>query len=148
MEIASSIAVNIHQGALVRTATPTAAIVDLAAGPYNEATFLLITGPGGITFTGTNKLEWVLTHSNNGTDFDAVTADDLRSSTGGAVTVAAGGVVEAYTSAKSATSCGQYAYVGRRRYLRAQPTYGGTHATGTVTGAYVLLSGALRGPVD
>lgn len=142
MDLASQFAAVDHIAPAVRTTTPTTASYNLATLAVSGLTMLLYTGAGGITFTGTNKLEWVVEHSNDGSSWTAVTAADLRSSVGAEITVAAGGIVEAYVAAKAAASIGQYEYIGRRQFVRATPTFGGTHATGTLVQALFLVHGS------
>lgn len=93
-------------------------------------------GVGGITFSGTNKVEFKLRHSDNGTDFAAVELDHVR----GVETVGAGGIVRALTSAHATPSVAEVGYIGGKRYLRMFTDFSGTH--GTPTPMFVM---AIRG---
>ncbi len=121
----------------VLTASPTAVNIDRRG--FESLVLLLHTGIGGITFTSTNKLEWIVTHSDDGTNWDPVVTGDIVNAAGVVATVATGGIIEAYTAAKAAASLTQYGYVGMRRFVRAIPTFGGTHAPGTLVGATAIL---------
>jgi len=132
-DLASQVSITDSHFPAILTATPTAVSVDRRG--FDSVTLELRTGAGGITFTGTNKLEWVVEDSDDNSTFAAITAAAIRSGTGAAITVATGGVVEAYVAAKAAASTNHYCYVGGKRYIRATPTFGGTHATGTTVGA-------------
>ena len=126
------------------TATPAAVNIDRRG--FESLTLFLQTGVGGITFTGTNRLDWIVTHSDDGVTFEPVTTGHIVAANGTMLTVAANGVVEAYTAAKAAATTGQYGYVGDRRFVRATPTFGGTHATGTLVGALAVLGHAQNSP--
>lgn len=126
---------------VVATADNTEISVDI--GGYEAATILLQVGAGGITFTTTNKIEFVLTHSDDNSNFTAVTAADLV----GAPTVATGGIILAFTAVKAAASIHEFGYVGNKRYLKLLADFGGTHGTGTAIAAVVLRGLPLKGPV-
>jgi hypothetical protein len=119
--------------AAVHTADNTPANIDLAK--HKSAEIALSIGVGGITFTGSNKIEFVLTHSDDGTNFDAVTADDVLG-----VTPATGGIIKALTTAHAAAAVYRYGYVGGRRYLKLLADFSGTHGAGTPIAAMVILS--------
>jgi hypothetical protein len=113
----------------------------------NSVMLLLYTGIGGITFTGTNKLEWILEDSADGTNWAVVTAAGVRGTAGGELTVTAG-VIEAYTALKAAATLTQYEYIGGRRYVRVTPTFGGTHSTGTMVEATIVGYDGIAGPLS
>lgn len=145
-DLVSRIAHFVAHFAAVLTATPTAVNIDRRG--FESLTLFLMTAAGGITFTGTNKLEWIITHSDDGTTFEPVTTGQIIAANGTMLTVATGGIVEAYVAAKAAASTGQYGYVGDRRFVRAQPTFGGTHSTGTLVGALAVLGHPAGSPVS
>lgn len=125
------------------SADPTAIAVDVRG--YQSATIMLSIGVGGITFTGTNKIEFVLTHSDDGTTYTAVTDDDLVKDMLTPATVT-NGVVRALTAAHAAATLQKIGYVGGRAYLKLLPDFSGTHGTGTPISATVIRSrAALRG---
>jgi hypothetical protein len=104
-------------------------------GTADSCTILLQVGVGGITFSGVNKIEFVLTHSDDDSTFTAVADADVVGSV-----VAAGGIVRALTAAHAAPSVTVLGYVGRKRYLRLLADFSGTHGTATP-----LSAAAVRG---
>lgn len=107
---------------------------------FDAAVVQLAVGAGGITFTSTNKVEFVLEHSDDNASWAAVTTADMIG-----VTVA-NGIIRALTAAKAAADVVNYRYQGNKRYLRLTADFGGTHASGTGISA-VLLRGNPNGPV-
>ena len=121
----------------------TPAAIDLR--DYQSATLLLHIGVGGITFSGTNKIEFVLTHSDDDTTYTAVTDDDLvkDSLTPASIT---GGIVRSLIAAHAAATVQKVGYVGGKRYLKLLADFSGTHGTATPIAASVVRSrAALRG---
>jgi hypothetical protein len=120
-------------GNAVLAADNTPANLDLQG--YDAAEILLDIGVGGITFTTTNKIEFVLTHSDDATTFTNVTTDDMLG-----VTVASGGIIRSLVAAHAAAAVYRYGYKGGRRFLRLLADFSGTHATGTPIAASILLA--------
>lgn len=91
----------------------------------------MITGIGGITFTTTNKIEWIMKHGSvtSPAAQTAVEATDIV--LGGSLTLATGGIIWALTAAHAAAATNLVEYIGGERYVSIVPTFGGTHATGT-----------------
>jgi uncharacterized membrane protein YidH (DUF202 family) len=128
--------------AAIATATVTPVPVDRTIQPWRRMALALTIGAGGITFTGTNKLDIVIEHSDDGTTFVPVTAADML----GVTTVTAGSVLS-FQAAKAAVSVHLFAYIGDKRAVRATATFGGTHATGTlVVGSWICEDGD-RAPI-
>lgn len=119
-------------GSSTLAADNTPAAVDLQG--YNAAEIVLSIGVGGITFSGTNKIEFVLTHSDDGSTYTDVTADDLLG-----IDSVTDGIIKALTSAHAAATVSRFGYVGGKRYLKLLADFSGTHGTGTPIGALVLL---------
>ena len=113
------------------TADTTPVSVDCAG--YDGATISLAIGVGGITFTGTNKIEFVLEHSNDGSTWAAVTTADMIG-----VTIASGGIIRALVAAKAAADVVFYRYQGPRQFLRLTADFSGTHGTGTGISAMLI----------
>ncbi|MGN6208830.1 hypothetical protein [Asticcacaulis sp.] len=109
--------------------TPTA--LDLQG--YNAAEIILAIGAGGITFSGTNKIEFVLTHSDDDTTYTAVTDADLIGVSG-----TTGGIIKALKAAY-AGGVHRFGYKGGKRYLKLLADFSGTHGTGTPIAALALL---------
>ena len=119
-------------GAATLSADNTPAAVDLRG--YDAAEILLDIGIGGITFSGTNKIEFKLTHSDDDSTYtDVATADMLG------VTVASGGIIKSLIAAHAAPGVYRYGYKGGKRYLKLLADFSGTHGSGTPIAASVLL---------
>jgi len=140
---ATSIFPVIAIGAAVLSADNTPAAIDVR--DYGSATLLLHIGVGGITFSGTNKIEFVLTHSDDDTTYTNVTDDDLIKDSLAPATVTSG-IIRALTSAHAAATTQKLGYVGGKRYLKLLADFSGTHGTGTPIAATVVRGRAgLRG---
>jgi hypothetical protein len=140
-DIISNVAVVEAIPPAVYSADNTPAAIDLYG--YDTAMIALHIGAGGITFTGTNKVEFKLTHSDDGVTYDAVTADDVQ----GVASVGAGGIVEALTAAHADPSITRIGYAGYRRYLKLLADFSGTHGTGTAISATVIKGNPRHSPV-
>jgi hypothetical protein len=113
------------------SADTTPVAVDLQT--YDAAEILLAIGAGGITFSGTNKIEFVLTHSDDNSTYTNVADADLLGVTG-----TSNGIIKALTAALSSGGVFRFGYKGGKRYLKLLADFSGTHGTGTPIGAYVL----------
>lgn len=125
-----SVATAIEAATLSADNTPPA--VDLLG--YNAAEIILAIGAGGITFTGTNKIEFKLTHSDDDVTYTAVTVDDML----GLNSVGTGGIIKSLVAAHAAASTYRYGYIGGKRYLKLLADFSGTHASGTPVAAAVI----------
>lgn len=107
----------------------------IALGKAQSATILISVGVGGITFSGTNKVEFILTHSDatDGT-YTAVTQDDVEG-----VTVTEGGIVRSLVAAHAAPTITKLGYKGRKGFLKLLPDFSGTHGAGTPMSAVVVI---------
>jgi hypothetical protein len=115
-------------------------LVDLRG--YRSATLALLIGVGGITFSGTNKVEFVLKHGNasDGSDLAVVTDDDIINIDSVApASVSTTGIIRALTAAHAAATVQKIGYIGGKAYLRLTADFSGTHGTGTPIGALVEL---------
>lgn len=119
-------------GAATLAADNTPPAVDLLG--YDGAEILLAIGAGGITFSGTNKIEFKLTHSDDDSTYTDVTVNDML----GLASVASGGIIKALTSAHAAAASYRFGYIGGKRYLKLLADFSGTHGTGTPIAAMVL----------
>lgn len=107
-------------------------------------------GVGGITFTGTNRIDFTLQHSDDNVTFTDCAAADVNSimlPTGVEGTMAANGIVRSITSAHAAASLTKVGYIGNKRYIKPLAVFGGTHATGTPVQIQASLSNAILEPV-
>ncbi len=133
-----------------------AAVTLLAAAAYNAdntpdaidlqgfdaAEILLAIGVGGITFSGTNKVEFKLTHSDDDSTYTAVTTADMLG-----VTVASGGIIKSLIAAHAAAATYRFGYVGGKRYLKLLADFSGTHGTATPLAAILLKGKPQLAPV-
>lgn len=129
----------------IYAADNTPALIDLL--DYQAATLLLHIGIGGITFTGTNKVEFVLTHgdASDGSDQVAVTDLDLIKDALAPVTVT-NGIVRTLSSAHAAADVQKIGYIGGHRYVKLLADFSGTHGTGTpISAVMVREDGILQG---
>jgi len=103
---------------------------------YESVTYVIQSGDGGITFDGSNKIEFKLTHSDDDVTYTAVTVDDVIGAEGGAV--GTGGIVLTFDEARTA-DCYVLGYVGHKRYTQLLADFSGTHGTGTPIAAVAIL---------
>jgi hypothetical protein len=116
---------------------------------YRGATILLNIGVGGITFSGTNKVEFVLTHSDDGTTYTNVTETDIIQDANDTLQPAlANGIIANLIAAHAAATTSKIGYIGGKRYLKLLADFSGTHGTGTPIGATLILEdGQFEGAV-
>jgi hypothetical protein len=108
-------------------------------GKADACTVLIEVGVGGITFSGSNKVEFILTHSDvTGSGFTAVTQADVVG-----VTVGTGGIVRELVAAHASPSVTVIGYRGRKQFLRLLADFSGTHGAATPMSAV-----AIRGRLD
>jgi hypothetical protein len=115
----------------------TPAKVDLLG--FEAAEIALAIGVGGITFSGTNKIEFVLTASDDDSTYNAVTDNDMLGVTG--ITT---GIIKSLVAAHAASEVFRCGYVGGKRYLKLLADFSGTHGTGTPLAASVVEGYAHR----
>jgi hypothetical protein len=119
---------NMSAAVLIANATyaadTTPASVDLLG--FNAAEIILEIGAGGITFSGSNKVEFVLTHSDDDSSYSNVATADVL----GAGTVTSG-IIKSLIAAHAAGDVTRFGYIGGKRYLKLLADFSGTHGTGT-----------------
>jgi hypothetical protein len=139
-DIVNNISATHTVGPAVLNATTNGAAVDLRG--FNSAAVLVEVGVGGITFTGTNKVDFVLQDSDDGsTGWAAVAANYIVGVT------AANGIIRSLTAAHAAPSVVEVGYIGPKRYIRVVPTFAGTHGTGTPMAVAVVRGHPTTAPV-
>lgn len=123
----------------VISADNTPAAIDIQG--YGAATLLLYVGVGGITFSETNKVEFLLTHSEDNSTYTAVTLDHINGVADAELTAGAmaSGKIKSLIAAHAAAAWYKFRYVGGRRYLKLLADFSGTHGTGTLIGAHLIL---------
>jgi hypothetical protein len=128
--------------------TDTAATVDLR--DFKSCAVDILTGVGGITFTGTNRIDFVVEHSDDNSNWTAVTQADLIGLTVAGTVVTAtlsNGIVRSHTAAHASASACRFGYRRTRRHLRVTGDFGGTHSTGTPIAVTFILGDPISAPV-
>lgn len=138
----------VHNLGVITAIAPAVYVADNTPGAidllgFHSAAIVLHVGAGGITFTGTNKVEFKLTHSDDNVTYDPVLVTDLQN----IGSVGAGGIIYALTAAHADPTVTKVGYKGNRRYLKLLADFAGTHATGTPFSAMVLKGHAEERPV-
>lgn len=113
------------------SADNTPVVVDLLG--YSSAELLLLIGAGGITFDATNKIEFVLTHSDDNSTYVNVTDADMLGGSG-----ITNGIIKALVAAHAAGANYRFGYKGGKRYLKLLADFSGTHGAGTPLAASVM----------
>lgn len=109
---------------------------------FEAAEVAISVGVGGITFSGTNKVEFVLTHSSDNVSYTNVTDDDVIGVTG-----VTGGIIKSLIAAHATPSVYSYGYRGGKRYLKLLADFSGTHGTATPMSAIVIKGYPHNAPV-
>jgi hypothetical protein len=128
-----AVAVLVDAEALAADTTPAA--VDLQG--YDACSILISVGVGGITFSGTNKVEFVLTHSDDDSTYANVADVDMIG-----VSSISGGIIHSLEAAHAAATTTLYGYRGGKRYLKLLADFSGTHGTATPMSATAIKAGA------
>ncbi|ADU12030.1 hypothetical protein [Asticcacaulis excentricus] len=138
-DIHSGMNIALALAAAVLAADTTSAAIDLQG--YDAAEIVLSVGAGGITFSGTNKVEFVLTHSDDDVTYTPVTLTDII----GAPAVT-NGIIKALTAAHAEGKAYRFGYKGGKRYLKLMADFSGTHGTGTPISAIVIRARGYDNP--
>ena len=114
--------------------TQTSSAIDLAG--FQSAVVEISVGAGGITFDGTNNINFELLHSDDGTNWVDIDASVINGRDAPATTT--GGVVLSLKTAHASPSVAEIGYIGGKRYLQVKANFNGTHGTGTPISAIVV----------
>jgi hypothetical protein len=102
---------------------------------FEAAMLAIMVGVGGITFDGTNKIEFKLRHGDDSTAGNHVAvaeADvDILLPDGTKGVVGSGGIVRSLIAAHAAPTLTKVGYIGNRRYLSLLADFSGTHGSPT-----------------
>ncbi|MCJ2033159.1 hypothetical protein [Methylobacterium sp. J-068] len=105
---------------------------------FDAVTFVLQVGAGGISFTNTNRIDFVVEHSDDAVTWEAADASNVLG-----VSPVVGGNVLSLRSAHPDASVTRVGYVdgtkGDRRYVRLRADFNGTHGNGTPIAALAVL---------
>jgi hypothetical protein len=126
-------------GPVALAADNTPAAIDLAG--FHSAVIELGVGIGGITFDATNKVEFVVTHSDDNSSYANVTDADMLGVTG-----ITGGIIKSLVAAHAAAAVYRYGYIGNKRYLKILADFSGTHGTATPLFAQVIKGNGVYKP--
>jgi hypothetical protein len=130
-------------GPAVIAADTTPAALDLQG--YHAAMIQLSIGVGGITFDGSNKIEFTLQHSDDDSTYTDVAATDLNGKDAPATVTT--GIVLSLVAAHASVTTHEIGYIGGKRYLKLKADFSGTHGTGTALSAVLLKAAAELRPV-
>ncbi|NKI99594.1 hypothetical protein [Novosphingobium sp. SG707] len=139
-DLHSNIALALAIAASTYSADSTAVTIDRLG--HESLEIALNIGVGGITFSGTNKIEFVLTHSDDDNTYTAVTDTDMLGVSG-----ITNGIIKALVAAHAAANVYRFGYKGGKRYLRLVADFSGTHGTGTAIAACAILGCPMIAPV-
>lgn len=110
---------------------------------FGSVTFAVHVGVGGITFSGTNKIEFVLEESYGNDEWTDVLAKDVV----GLDLAADDGIVLALKAAHANPSVTKFGYIGDARYVRLTADFSGTHGTATPLSAVAIMGRPAEAPV-
>ena len=143
-DLASNISPVVVFGPVTINADNTPAAIDLQG--FDSATLLLGIGIGGVTFNSTDKIEFVLTHSDDNVTYNNVSVTDLVGKD--APVSVTGGIIKSLTAAHAAAAQYEFGYVGGKRYLKLLADFSGTHNTGTPLSAVIIKGHANNAPTS
>ena len=131
-DLASKVAISPIFGPVTLSADATAVVVDRQG--FESILFHLGIGIGGITFDGSNYIEFTLQHSDDNSTYTDVALTDLVGDDIPASIVVgqnSASCIKRLVAAHAAAAVYEIGYIGGKRYLRADVEFTGTHGTGT-----------------
>lgn len=111
---------------------------------YDSGFVDLHVGIGGITFDETNKIEFILSHSDDNVTYTPVEDEYIQGVT---IWEANSGKIHYLNSGAVQSHVVRVGYVGPKRYLKLLADFSGTHATGTPLESTMILGRPVSGPV-
>lgn len=126
-------------GPIVMSADATSAALDL--GDYQSCELVFGVGIGGITFSDSNKIEFVVTDSDDDATYANVETADVLG-----VDTVTDGIVKALTAAHAAAAVYRLGYKGAGKFLKVKADFSGTHGTGTPIAVFAILSNGINMP--
>lgn len=113
---------------------------------FDTLTFVLQVGAGGISFSNTNRIDFIVEHSDDGAAWEPADASNILG-----VSPVVGGNVLSLRSAHPDASVTRVGYVdgtkSDRRFVRLRPDFNGTHGSGTPIAATAILGKARQAPI-
>ncbi|MGE4043326.1 MAG: hypothetical protein AB7F35_00630 [Acetobacteraceae bacterium] len=107
---------------------------------------LLAIGAGGVTFSGTDKVEFKWEVSDDNSAWSAAAQGDINLPDGTEVTLGTGGIFKTLNAAHAAITAERFNYVGGKRYHRIVADFSGTHGSPTPIAATFILGKPKLGP--
>lgn len=103
---------------------------------YGSVTALIYVGVGGITFDTDNRVDYVMTHSDDNVTYTAVTDDEVILGYGETVAAkvtagGAAGTVKSLIAAHASADITLVGYRGKKRYVKIKADFTGTHGSTT-----------------
>ena len=130
-DLHSNIAVETMIGAEVLDADNVPVTVDLSG--FKAAEILLTIGEGGIIFDGANKIEFIVSHSDDDDNYEPVTDADMLG-----VSEIVDGIVMTLDEEHAEAATYRLGYKGNRQYLQLLADFTGAHGTGTPIAAVAI----------
>lgn len=127
-------------GPIALDADNTPVAIDLDG--YRAAMILIAVGVGGITFDGSNKIEFTVTDSDDNSTYDAVTQADIEDD----ITVSGTGIVKSLITLHAAATVTKVGYIGGKRYIKIKADFTGTHGGTTPICVLVVKGKPLSAP--
>lgn len=115
---------------------------------FKGVNFGIYVGIGGISFSGSNKVEYIVQHSDDDSTWTAAPDDALILDVG-ATAPGDTGIVRTLNAAKAAadTTMTTVGYRGHKRYARVRAEFSGTHGTATPMAVVAQLGRPMVRPV-
>lgn len=128
--------------------TSTPSITGVNTLDYGSVTFATYVGAGGIPFSSTNRIDFIVYDSPDNSTWTVV-ADYFLILPPGAAAPGGTGIVRSIIAAHASadTTMPLYGYVGKQQYVKCVPTFGGTHGSGTPVGVLTILGHAYHQPI-
>jgi hypothetical protein len=124
--------------------------LDTSLYGYKALTLEVYVGVGGITFDGSNYIAINVTHLDTDSNYAAVTDDDviLPYSTTATVALmgASDGTVKLYQALHAAADITLIGYRGKKRYVKVEADFIGTHGSPTVVGVNWIFDNPMSAP--
>lgn len=133
-------------GPVAMDADNTPAAIDLK--DFRAAELVLGVGIGGITFTSEHRIDFEISHSDNGTDWSAPAAADILGEAALAAGTSTYAIFKSLVAAHAAAASYRFGYVGGKRYIRVLANFSGTHGAATPLYVAVVAQRPAIAPVE
>lgn len=145
-DLKSNLVAKQHYAITSIDATPSVTGVDTL--DYGSVTFETYVGAGGITFTSSNKITFIVYDSDDDSSYTAA-PDVALILDAGATAPGDTGIVRSIVAAHASadTTMPLVGYRGKKRYVKCVPTFSGTHGAATPVGVRVLLGHPYHKPI-